>query len=75
VCINLLRSNYSPLITLKNLAIACQLLLDREPSHIDYLNKKVAEMIEHDPEGFRAKVKRTMRGGEIDGVIFHKFIN
>jgi ubiquitin-protein ligase len=50
------------------------LLLDREPSHIDYLNKKVAEMVEKDPEGFRTIVKRTMRGGQIDGIIFHKFI-
>jgi hypothetical protein len=32
-------------------------------------------MLEKDPEAFRTKVKTTMRGGEIDGIIFQKFIN
>ena len=54
--------------------LAIALVLDNQPTHINYLNKEVAEILENDRRQFEHWVYLTLRGTRYKEFEFTKFL-
>ncbi|KAG5996425.1 hypothetical protein E4U52_006669 [Claviceps spartinae] len=64
VCLNILREDWKPVVTLKFVLIGLQhIFLD--PNAKDPLNKEAAEELKNNKEAFKRNVRKAMAGGKI----------
>lgn len=73
VCLNILRADWKPVLGV-NAVILGLIFLFIEPNPNDPLNKEAAELMRTNEAVFKEKVKKSLRGGMIDGVNFPKLI-
>ena len=73
VCLNILRADWKPVLGV-NAVILGLIFLFIEPNPNDPLNKEAAELMRTNLSSFNDKVRRTLRGGQIDSVHFPKMI-
>mmetsp|Transcript_9922 Transcript_9922/g.26383 ORF Transcript_9922/g.26383 Transcript_9922/m.26383 type:complete len:182 (-) Transcript_9922:129-674(-) len=71
VCLNILRQDWKPVLTLNSVLYGVQLLF-LEPNPDDPLNKQAAEMMTKSPQAFQSFVYRSLRGGYVNGEYFPK---
>mmetsp|Transcript_7599 Transcript_7599/g.13771 ORF Transcript_7599/g.13771 Transcript_7599/m.13771 type:complete len:179 (+) Transcript_7599:113-649(+) len=71
VCLNILRQDWKPVLTLSSVLYGLQLLF-LEPNPEDPLNKSAAELMRRSPSAFRSNVLQSLRGGYVDGEYFPK---
>lgn len=73
VCLNILRADWKPVLGI-NTVILGLIFLFIEPNPNDPLNKEAAELMRSNESAFKEKVKRSLKGGLIDGVNFPKLV-
>jgi ubiquitin-conjugating enzyme E2 M len=73
VCLNILRADWKPVLGI-NTVILGLIFLFIEPNPNDPLNKEAAELMRANEAAFREKVRKSLKGGMIDGVNFPKLI-
>ena len=73
VCLNILRADWKPVLGI-NAVILGLIFLFIEPNPNDPLNKEAAELMRNNETAFREKVRKSLKGGIIDGVAFPKQI-
>ena len=73
VCLNILRADWKPVLGI-NAVILGLVFLFIEPNPNDPLNKEAAELMRTSEAAFKEKVRKSLRGGVIDGVNFPKLI-
>ena len=66
VCLNILRADWKPVLGI-NAVILGLIFLFIEPNPNDPLNKDAAELMRTNEAVFREKVRKSMKGGLIDG--------
>mmetsp|Transcript_14076 Transcript_14076/g.24060 ORF Transcript_14076/g.24060 Transcript_14076/m.24060 type:complete len:180 (+) Transcript_14076:294-833(+) len=71
VCLNILRQDWKPVLTLNAVLYGIQLLFS-EPNPEDPLNKEAAELMRKNPAAFRQNVLQSVRGGYVSGVYYPK---
>jgi len=71
VCLNILREDWKPVLTLNSIVYGLQFLF-LEPNPDDPLNKDAAEVLRQNRRLFEQNVQRTMRGGYIGSVYFER---
>ncbi|KAI5295606.1 NEDD8-conjugating protein ubc12 [Ascosphaera acerosa] len=64
VCLNILREDWKPVLNLNAVIVGLQFLF-LEPNPADPLNKEAAQDLRLDPDGFKLRVKSSMRGGKV----------
>lgn len=69
VCLNILRQDWNPVLTLSSVLYGLQLLFI-EPNPDDPLNKEAAELLKKDRYAFKRNVDVSLRGGYVNGVSF-----
>lgn len=69
VCLNILRQDWKPVLTLSSILYGLQLLF-LEPNPDDPLNKEAAELLKRNPHEFQRNVTAAVRGGYVSGVYF-----
>lgn len=69
VCLNILRTDWKPVLTLSSVLYGLQLLF-LEPNPDDPLNKEAAELLKRNKLEFQRNVSATLRGGYVAGVYF-----
>lgn len=70
---NILRADWKPVLGI-NAVILGLIFLFIEPNPNDPLNKEAAELMRNNESMFREKVRRSLRGGVMDGVSFPKLV-
>ncbi len=70
---NILRADWKPVLGI-NTVILGLIFLFIEPNPNDPLNKEAAELMRSNEAAFKDKVKRSLKGGIIDGVNFPKLV-
>lgn len=70
---NILRADWKPVLNLYNI-ISGVLFLFIEPNPNDPLNKVAAQQMISDIKGFENDVKKSLRGGTVQGEYFPKLI-
>ena len=73
VCLNILRADWKPVLGI-NAVILGLIFLFIEPNPNDPLNKEAAELMRANEVMFADKVRRSLKGGYIDGVEFPKLV-
>ena len=73
VCLNILRADWKPVLGM-NTVILGLIFLFIEPNPDDPLNHEAAQLMRTNENAFREKVIKTLKGGNIDGAAFTKFI-
>lgn len=73
VCLNILREDWKPVLDI-NGVIYGLIYLFYEPNPEDPLNHEAADLFRRDVNQFQRLVQRTLRGGVLNGVQFHKLI-
>ena len=73
VCLNILRADWKPVLGI-NAVILGLIFLFIEPNPNDPLNKEAAEQMRSNEYAFKEKVKKSLKGGYIDGVQFPKLV-
>jgi ubiquitin-conjugating enzyme E2 M len=66
VCLNILRQDWKPVLTLSAVLYGLQLLF-LEPNPDDPLNKDAADVLKRDKHSFRRNVDTSIRGGIVGG--------
>ena len=66
VCLNILRADWKPVLGV-NAVILGLIFLFIEPNPNDPLNKEAAELMRTNEAAFREKVRKSLKGGLIDG--------
>lgn len=66
VCLNILRSDWSPALNLNSIIIGLNFLI-LEPNPNDPLNKDAANVLARSEKNFAQNVKLALRGGYLDG--------
>lgn len=69
VCLNILRQDWKPVLTLSSVLYGLQLLF-LEPNPDDPLNKDAAELLKRDRYEFQRNVSAAIRGGCVAGNYF-----
>lgn len=69
VCLNILRQDWKPVLTLSSVLYGLQLLF-LEPNPDDPLNKEAADLLKRNTLEFQRNVSATLRGGYVAGVFF-----
>ncbi|KAI5296760.1 NEDD8-conjugating protein ubc12 [Ascosphaera atra] len=64
ICLNILREDWKPVLNLNAVVVGLQFLF-LEPNASDPLNKEAAEDLRLDKEGFKQRVRTSMRGGSV----------
>jgi len=67
VCLNILRQDWNPVLSLNSVAIGLQYLF-LDPNADDPLNKEAAEELRRNRDQFKSNVKHSLAGGTIKGV-------
>ena len=73
VCLNILREDWKPVLDI-NAVIYGLIYLFYEPNPDDPLNHEAAQLFRENVKQFEQLVKRTLRGGELDGVRFERLV-
>lgn len=73
VCLNILRADWKPVLGI-NTVILGLIFLFIEPNPDDPLNKEAAELMRNNPAVFAEKVRKSLKGGMIDGANFPKLV-
>ena len=73
MCLNILRADWKTVLGI-NAVILGLIFLFIEPNPNDPLNKEAAELMRNNEASFRDKVKKSLKGGMIDGVNFPKLV-
>lgn len=73
VCLNILRADWKPVLGI-NAVILGLIFLFIEPNPNDPLNKEAAELMRTNEAAFADKVKKSLKGGIIDGANFPKLV-
>jgi ubiquitin-conjugating enzyme E2 M len=73
VCLNILRADWKPVLGI-NAVILGLIFLFIEPNPNDPLNKEAAELMRNNEAAFKDKVKKSLKGGIIDGFTFPKLV-
>lgn len=73
VCLNILREDWKPVLDI-NTVIYGVVYLFYEPNPEDPLNHEAAELFRKDKRKFEDTVRRSLRGGRIDGESFPKLL-
>jgi ubiquitin-conjugating enzyme E2 M len=71
--LNILRADWKPVLGI-NAVILGLIFLFIEPNPNDPLNKEAAELMRNSESAFKDKVKKTLKGGNIDGFTFPKLV-
>lgn len=69
VCLNILRQDWKPVLTLSSVVYGIVLLF-LSPNPDDPLNKDAAELLKRNPAHFRRNVDQSLRGGYVSGTMF-----
>lgn len=69
VCLNILRQEWKPVLTLSSVVYGLVLLF-LQPNPDDPLNKDAADVLKRQPSQFRRNVDQSMRGGYVGGTAF-----
>lgn len=69
VCLNILREDWSPVLSLNSVLIGLNFLF-LEPNPNDPLNKEAANVLVKDKLQFEANVANSMRGRNVQGVVY-----
>lgn len=69
VCLNILRQDWKPVLTLSSVLYGLQLLF-LEPNPDDPLNRDAAELLKRDRYEFQRNVSQAVRGGYVAGTYF-----
>ena len=69
LCLNILREDWKPVLSLNHIAMGIQFLL-LEPNKNDPLNQAAAQSLQDDPHSFLEEVRRAMEGGYVKGIKF-----
>lgn len=69
VCLNILRQDWKPVLTLSSVLYGLQLLF-LEPNPDDPLNKDAADLLKRSTTDFQRNVSQALRGGYVAGVFF-----
>lgn len=67
ICLNILREDWKPVLTLNSVMVGLQYLL-LEPNADDPLNKEAAEDLRSNRVVFGKNVRNSIQGGSINGV-------
>ena len=73
VCLNILREDWKPVLDI-NAVIYGVIYLFYEPNPDDPLNHEAAELFRRDRRRFEDTVKRSLRGGTIQGTHFPRLV-
>lgn len=73
VCLNILRADWKPVLGI-NAVILGLIFLFIEPNPNDPLNKEAAELMRTNEAMFADKVRKSLKGGLMDGVNFPKLV-
>jgi len=71
VCLNILREDWKPVLTINSIVYGLQYLF-LEPNPEDPLNKEAAEVLQSNKQIFEQHVFKSMRGGYVGSVHFEK---
>jgi ubiquitin-conjugating enzyme E2 M len=71
VCLNILREDWKPVLTINAVVYGLQYLF-LEPNPEDPLNREAANELQVNHRLFEQNVQRTMRGGTLNGVYFEQ---
>ena len=74
VCLNILREDWKPVLTINSIVYGLQFLF-LEPNPEDPLNKTAAAELTSNRAGFEASVRKSMRGGQLNGVYFERCVD
>lgn len=69
VCLNILRQDWKPVLTLSSVLYGLQLLF-LEPNPDDPLNKEAADLLKRNTFEYQRNVSAAVRGGYVAGVYF-----
>jgi ubiquitin-conjugating enzyme E2 M len=69
VCLNILRQDWKPVLTLSAVLYGLVLLF-LSPNPDDPLNKEAADLLKRDKAAFRRNVDQSLRGGYVNGTMF-----
>ncbi|KAI8390102.1 putative ubiquitin-conjugating enzyme E2 [Blakeslea trispora] len=67
ICLNILREDWKPVLSLQAVLVGLQYLF-LEPNADDPLNKAAAEVLRNNRKLFEDHVKKSLMGGQFDGV-------
>eukprot|EP01083_Nonionella_stella_P020094 55717_1 len=73
ICLNLLKKDWKPILTVQQI-IHGLIFLFLEPNHADPLNLSAAKVMREDKHVFASNVKKSLRGGYVDGTQFDKLV-
>eukprot|EP00340_Litonotus_pictus_P005044 CAMPEP_0170518954 /NCGR_PEP_ID=MMETSP0209-20121228/4529_1 /TAXON_ID=665100 ORGANISM="Litonotus pictus, Strain P1" /NCGR_SAMPLE_ID=MMETSP0209 /ASSEMBLY_ACC=CAM_ASM_000301 /LENGTH=169 /DNA_ID=CAMNT_0010804707 /DNA_START=29 /DNA_END=538 /DNA_ORIENTATION=- len=73
VCLNILKEDWKPTLNMAAV-VASVYFLFYDPNPKDPLNHQAAELMRDNKDGFVANVKKTLKGGQVFGESFPKFI-
>lgn len=73
VCLNILREDWKPVLDI-NSVIYGLIFLFYEPNPDDPLNHEAAELFRNDKQRFEKSVKRSLRGGAVNGEYFPQLL-
>jgi len=71
VCLNILREDWKPVLTINSIVYGLQYLF-LEPNSEDPLNKEAAEVLQSNRKVFEQNVQRAMRGGYVGNTYFER---
>lgn len=71
VCLNILREDWKPVLTINSVVYGLQYLF-LEPNPEDPLNKEAAEVLQSNRSQFEQNVIKSMRGGYVSNVYFER---
>nr|CAD7399980.1 unnamed protein product [Timema poppensis] len=71
VCLNILREDWKPVLTINSIVYGLQYLF-LEPNPEDPLNKDAAEVLQNNRRLFEQNVQKAMRGGYVGAVYFER---
>uniref|UniRef100_A0A3B3I710 NEDD8-conjugating enzyme UBC12 n=5 Tax=Atherinomorphae TaxID=1489913 RepID=A0A3B3I710_ORYLA len=71
VCLNILRSDWKPVLTINSIIYGLQYLF-LEPNPEDPLNKEAAEVLQTNRRLFEQNVHRSLRGGYVGATYFER---
>lgn len=71
ICINMLREDWKPIFDINNIVIAVSHLFT-DPEANDPLNKDAGNLLRNDKRMFASQVKKSLKGGSIQGEYFER---
>jgi len=74
VCLNILREDWKPVLTINSIVYGIQFLF-LEPNSEDPLNKEAADVLQSNRKLFEQNVSKAMRGGYVGNTYFESCLN